>query len=99
MKTELLICTHDYFEILVKVFATGGKLLRSRVFKIPKLIFHSAVKFLGILLPLHMELDANGSVDAHREIIIDDIVRYAILIRFFLVLLIQHFYLPAIHHY
>lgn len=80
--------THDYLEILVKILATRGELLSGRVLEVPQLVLHSAVELLGILLPLHVELDANGGVDAHREIIVNDIVRYAVLIRFLLVFLI-----------
>lgn len=83
----------------MKILAASGELLRGRVFEVPQLVFHSAVEFLRILLPLHVELDADRRVHAHREVIVDDVVRYAVLVRFLLFLLIQDLDLPAVHHH
>lgn len=84
----MLVYTYDDLEILVKIFTASGELFRGGVFEVPELVLHSAVEFLWILLPLQVELDADRRVHAHREVIIDDVVRYTVLIRFLLVLLI-----------
>lgn len=84
--------------MLVKLFTTRGKLLRGRVLEVPEFVLHPAVKFLRVLFPLHVKLVANRGVDSNGEVIVDYVVRYAVLIRFPLFLLIEYLYLPSVHH-
>lgn len=83
----------------MEIFTTGGKLLRGGILEVPQLVLHPAVELLGILLPLHVEFHADRRVDAHREVIVDDVVGYAVLVRLLLVLLIRNLDLPTVHHH
>ena len=83
----------------MKIFTAGSKLFRGRVLKVPKFVLHPAIEFFRILFPFHVEFYTDRRVHAHREVIVDDIVRYTVLIWSHLIFLIKHFYLPAVHHY
>jgi hypothetical protein len=54
--------THGDFNVFVQVLAGSCKLLRSGVLEVPKFVFHPAVEFLRVLLPLEVELDTDGGV-------------------------------------
>ena len=91
---------HDV-DIFVKVFAGSGERFRRGELKVPQLVLHAAVELVRILLALHVELDANGRIDADREVIVENRVRDAIArLGVFARLLVQnHLNLPSIHHH
>lgn len=84
----------------MKILAAGGELLGRGVLEVPELVLHAAVELLRVLLALEVKLDADRRVHAHREVVVDYVVRYAVLVRLFLFrLMIRHFDLPSVHHH
>ncbi len=54
--------THDELHVVLQVLARGGELLRGGVLKVPQLVLHAVVELLRVLLPLQVELAADGGV-------------------------------------
>jgi len=46
----------------VEILARGGKCFRSSELKVPQLVFHPAVEFVWILLPLRVEFHTDGGI-------------------------------------
>lgn len=49
-------------EVLVEVLARCSEGLARGELEVPQLVLHSAVEFLGVLLALHVELDADRGI-------------------------------------
>lgn len=46
----------------MEILARGGKCFRSSELKVPQLVFHPAVEFIWILLPLRVEFHTDGGI-------------------------------------
>ena len=46
----------------MQILAAAAELLRGSVFKVPEFVLHSVIEFLGIFLPLSVELATDGGI-------------------------------------
>lgn len=60
----------------MQILAGRGKRLGCGILKVPELVLHATIEFVGIPFTFQMELHTNGRVHTDRKIIVDDVVRH-----------------------